>query len=322
MSTRNVPPVLFTVFNRPDLTEQVMGQIRKAEPPQLFVAADGPRTGMPEDPERCDQAREVATRVDWDCEVHTLFRDENLGCKEAVSSAITWFFEHVEAGIILEDDCVPHPTFFGYCSELLERYRDDKRVMVVSGNNFQPEHRTYPGSYYFSVYHHSWGWATWGEAWDAYDGDISDWPSLRDTSWLKGWLGSKSEAQYWARIFDKVHRGEIDAAWDYPWIFSCWREHGLTALPAANLVSNIGFGDRATHTKNADSDAAHLPVESIPLPLTHPSTLTRHYEADRFTSKRHFGIQEKNVSVREEIRRFIPERLKAPLRPIARHLRP
>lgn len=315
------PPVLLLIFNRPDLTEQVMDRIRKVEPSQLFVAADGPRTGVPEDPERCEQAREVATQVDWDCEVHTLFRDENLGLKEAVSSAISWFFEHVEAGIILEDDCVPHPTFFPYCAALLERYRNDKRVMVVSGNNFQSENRTYPGSYYFSVYNHCWGWATWEEAWVTYDGGISDWPSLRNTSWLEGWLGSDREAQYWARIFDRVHRGEIDS-WAYPWTFTCWKEHGLSILPSVNLVSNIGFGEQATHTNNADGEAGHLPCKPISFPLTHPNTLTRYYEADQFTSKHHFGVRKDGSSWGSGIRRLIPEGLKDALRPILRRLQP
>jgi hypothetical protein len=316
----DTPPVLLLIFNRPDLTREVMAQIREAEPPKLFVGADGPRTGNSDDLERCEQARRVATQVDWDCEVHTLFRDENLGLKEAVSSAITWFFEHVEAGIILEDDCVPDPTFFPYCAKLLSRYCDDKRVMVVSGNNFQPEDRTYRASYYFSIYNHCWGWATWRDAWTAYDGTVPDWPSLRKTSWLEGWLGRESEAKYWAHIFNRVYRDEVDS-WAYPWTLTCWKEHGLSVLPAVNLVSNIGFGGHATNTKNTDAGEANLPSKPLSFPLSHPSTMVRSYRADHFTAKHHFGIQEEKDSWQDRVRQVIPERLKAPLRSVFQRLR-
>jgi len=311
------PPTLLLIFNRPDLTAQVMEQVRQAEPSQLFIGADGPRADRPDDARRCERAREVSTRVDWDCEVHTLFRDENLGLKEAVSSAITWFFEHVEAGIILEDDCVPHTTFFPYCAELLDQYRNDERVMVVSGNNFQPNHRTYRASYYFSVYNHCWGWATWRDAWTAYKGAIPDWSSLRETSWLEGWLGRREEAEYWAEIFNRVHRNEIDS-WAYPWTFACWKQHGLAALPAVNLVTNIGFGEQATHTKKADGEAAYCSSEPMSFPLDHPSTVVRSYEADRFTAKHHFGIRD---GWQRGVRSLIPEILETKLRPILRQLR-
>jgi len=313
-------PVLLLIFNRPDLTAQAMDQIRQAEPPKLFVGADGPRADHPEDAGRCEEAREVATQVDWECEVHTLFRDENLGLKEAVSSAITWFFDHVEEGIILEDDCVPHPTFFPYCAELLEWYRNDERVMVVSGNNFQPDNRTYRASYYFSVYNHCWGWATWRGAWNAYVGDVSEWPKLRKTGWLKGWLGREAEAEYWTEIFDRVWRDEVDS-WAYPWTFACWKAHGLTALPAVNLVTNIGFGKRGMNTRNTEAKASRLPAEPMSFPLAHPTGIIRSYEADRFTSKDHFGIQKNESSWPHDIRRMVPDPLKAPLRPIVQRLR-
>jgi hypothetical protein len=280
-------PVLLLIYNRPNLTEKVMEQIRQAEPPKLFVGADGPREGHPNDSQRCDRARELATRIDWDCELHTLFRNENLGCKEAVSSAISWFFKHVEEGIILEDDCVPHPTFFPYCTELLNWYRNDERIMTVSGNNFQPEHKVYKYSYYFSGYMHCWGWATWRRAWENYDGDIPAWERLRNTNWLRNWLGGKEEEIYWTDIFDRVYQGAADS-WAYPWTFNCWREHGLHVLPKVNLVTNIGFGDQGTHTQSEDDDAAHIPTEPMPFPLDHPDITVRDYEADRYTSKTHY----------------------------------
>ena len=310
------PPVLLLIFNRPSLTKQVMERIRSAEPPKLFIGADGPRTGHYKDKRKCKRAREVATQVEWDCEVHTLFRDENLGLKQAVSSAITWFFEHVEAGIILEDDCLPHPTFFPYCAELLNRYQYDKRVMVVSGDNVQPSDRTYRASYYFSIYNHCWGWATWRDAWDTYQGSIPNWPSLRESLWLDGWLGSRSEVEFWTEIFDRVYRNEIDS-WAYPWTFACWKEHGLTALPAANLVTNVGFGDQATHTKKPDKEAAHIATEPMCFPLDHPVTMVRSYESDRYTARHHFGVRSR---WKRGIQRLVPDWLMEKLRPVRRKL--
>ncbi|MCS3824359.1 hypothetical protein [Salinibacter ruber] len=317
----DTPPVLLLIFNRPDLTEQVMEQIRKAEPAKLFIGADGPRADHPGDKRNCQQARDVATRVDWDCEVHTLFRGENLSCKQAVSSAISWFFEHVEAGIILEDDCVPHPSFFPYCAELLERYRNDDRVMVVSGNNFQPEETTWESSYYYSIYNHCWGWATWRRAWQHYDGDIADWSDLRDTEWLEGWVGSEEGAKYWTGIFDQVAQDAVDS-WAYPWTFSCWAEHGLSILPQTNLVTNIGFGERATHTKNTEGtdgeSDGHRPARSLSFPLSHPNRIVRDYEADEYTLREHFGVRVPSPRWYRLADRFTPELVKKAIQPIYR----
>jgi hypothetical protein len=313
------PPILFLIFNRPDLTAEVFSRIREAAPSQLFVAADGPRAAHPEDEKLCQQARDVATRVDWDCEVYTLFRDENLGLKEAVSSAITWFFQHVESGVILEDDCVPHPTFFPYCGKLLDRYADDERIVTIGSNNFQPSSKQYGCSYYYSAYMHCWGWATWRRAWNLYRGDIPEWPELRSSGWLKGWLGSNAEQEYWTAIFDKVFEGEIDS-WAYPWTFACWREHGLNVVPSVNLVSNVGFDDRATHTKNPEADAANLQTEPFSFPIKHPQSTVRDYTADRYTSKHHFGIERNDHTWRSLIREQVPEKVRRAIRPVLRGL--
>lgn len=289
-----------------------MAQLREAEPPKLFVAADGPRTDQPDDAERCERARDVATHVDWDCNVHTLFRDENLGCKKAVSSAITWFFDHVEEGIILEDDCVPHCTFFPYCSHLLERYRGDERVMVVSGNNFQPARRSYDASYYFSAYSHCWGWATWKQSWEHYNGDLETWSELREKEWLQGWLGSEAIAQYWKSIFDRVARGDIDS-WAYAWTFSCWTQHGLSVLPSKNLVTNIGFGAHATHTNAKDGETGHLSTYPMLFPMEDPANVVRNYAADEYTAHSHFGIK---TGLRRWVDRHTPELIKRAARSI------
>ena len=164
----NTPSVLFVIFRRPEATARVFEAIRRARPSRLFVAADGPRPGRQDEAELCRQTRAVVERVDWPCQVVTRFQETNQGIKEGVTGAISWFFSQVDEGIILEDDCLPHPDFFPYCAALLKQYRDDERVFHVGGNNFQPKSRVMAESYYFSRYNHIWGWATWKRAWDRY----------------------------------------------------------------------------------------------------------------------------------------------------------
>ncbi|MBI1792661.1 MAG: glycosyltransferase family 2 protein [Chloroflexi bacterium] len=276
------PPILFVIFNRPDLTQQVFARIREAKPAQLFIAADGPRADHSDDVNLCAEARSVVEQVDWTCEVRTLFRETNLGCKNGVSTAIDWFFEHVESGIILEDDCVPDLTFFRYCSELLDRYCDDERIMIISGNNFQQGIQRTHYSYFYSHFLHIWGWATWRRAWQHYDGKLKHWPALRDTSWLLDIHGSKAAAVYWQGNFDKAYTGEVDT-WCYPWLYSAWEQNGLAISPEINLVSNIGFDERATHTKSASHKLTNLPTMTIQFPLRHPPLVVCNVAADQFT---------------------------------------
>jgi len=259
-----------------------MEAIRIARPPRLYVAADGPRpqTG---DVELCARARQIATNVNWPCELKTLFRDENLGCRLSVSGALDWFFEEEEQGIVLEDDCVPSSTFFPYCRELLERYRNDTRIMCISGNNFQRDHQASQYSYYFSRYMHCWGWASWRRAWKLYDADMHLWPEYRSLNLLRGWGQSEDGfVEYWTNIFDQVAAGAIDT-WDYQWTLTCWMNNGLTCLPKVNLVRNIGFGVGATHTHDANSPFARVRAREIEFPLVHPKIISRHVDADSYT---------------------------------------
>jgi hypothetical protein len=283
-------PVLFVIFNRPDTASCVMEAIRAAGPTRLYVAADGPRDGNGED-QRCEEARRIATEVSWQCEVKTLFRARNLGCRLGVSTAIDWFFEHEEEGIILEDDCVPSQSFFRYCGELLERFRHDERIMHISGSNFQQGRSVTPYSYYFSRYPHCAAWASWRRAWRLYDSDMSLWVNYRLSQALRSWGdGDPTFTSYWTEIFDQIARNEPDS-WAYRWTFTCWAHHGLTCLPVRNLVTNIGFGPDATHTKNANGSGARLPREELEFPLRHPSLVVRNVEADSFTQTHHFGAQ-------------------------------
>lgn len=189
--------------------------IRQAKPPRLYVAADGPRFNREGEVDRVIQVRQIASAVDWPCELKTLFRNENLGCKKAVSSGIDWFFENEQQGIILEDDCLPHPDFFTFCETLLNRYANDDRVWVITGDNFQDGQWRGEGSYYFSCYNSVWGWASWRRAWVKRDMDIKFWPAWKMSSEWKAWLPNKVERKYWLRIFDRMYRNEVDT-WDYP----------------------------------------------------------------------------------------------------------
>lgn len=280
-------PVVLLVFNRPDVTARVFEAVRRARPAKLVVVADGPRTSKAGETERCRATRAVTEAVDWDCEVVRDYAEENLGCMWRVSSGLDRAFSLVEEAIVLEDDCVPHPTFFGYCEELLDRYRDDARVMAVAGTNFQFGRRRGPYDYYFSRYNHCWGWASWRRAWSQFDVSMRTWPELREGGWLLDILGDRRAADYWRRIFDAVTEDRINS-WAYRWTFACWRESGLTCLPAVNLVSNIGFSDEATHTRGRDR-YADMGVEAVGLPLRHPPFMIRDAIADAFTQSTMFA---------------------------------
>jgi len=288
-------PVLFLVFNRPENTLEVFAKIRQAKPVKLFIAADGPRQDNLSDVEKCIAVRAINTQVDWDCEVYTLFRDSNLGCKLAVSSAIDWFFEHVEEGVILEDDCVPDLTFFGFCECMLAHYRFDSRVMMVSGTNYLPfdESVNCSGSYFFSNYYTIWGWATWRRAWKTYDVDMKCWPELKKKKNIEWLFPSKKIADFYAHMFDQVTDGFN--TWDVQWWFACIFQHGLCIVPNRNLISNIG--EEGTHSDTQSDYATRMPVAPMSLDsLTHPD----HVHADRRLNEKLFHASHAQLLVDQE----------------------
>jgi len=273
--------LLFLVFNRPDTTSKVFEKIRQAKPLRLYVAGDGPRDGNKEDEEKVEEVRKIATNIDWPCKVKTLFRDKNLGCKKGVGTAIKWFFEHEEQGIILEDDCLPHLDFFAFCENLLDYYAEDERVSVITGNNFQNNKWRGDASYYFSKYNHCWGWASWRRSWKYYQSDIEFWPEWsKSKNWLN-YIPNKIERRYWKKIFSDAYQKKIDS-WAYSWTASLWYKGGLTATPNINLVSNIGFRADATHTKIKEHKLSILPTSNL-FKIKHPKIVQRNLEADRFT---------------------------------------
>ncbi|MEM1172101.1 MAG: methyltransferase domain-containing protein, partial [Cyanobacteria bacterium P01_H01_bin.35] len=274
--------VVLIIFNRPDTTAKVFQAIRQVKPPQLFVIADAPRHNKPGEFGKCMEARKIINLVDWECEVLTNYAEVNLGCRERIYSGLNWVFSLVESAIILEDDCVPHPTFFQFCQELLEKYRDNNQVMAISGDNFQFGNNPTKYSYYFSRYSHCWGWATWQRAWKNYDDKMQLWSKFRDSKWLENILQNSEAVQYWSEIFEKNYRGFN--SWAYAWVFACWNDHGLTILPKVNLVSNIGFSREATHTSSVNK-FANMSVEEMIFPLNHPLSIIRNIQADDFTEK-------------------------------------
>ena len=264
------PPVLFIIFNRPETTAKVFGEIRKARPRQLYIGADGPRSNK--DLDKCGRALKIATSVDWDCEVHILPHKKNLGCGKAVRQSINWFFSNVEQGIILEDDCVPDQSFFPFCETMLDRYKDDNRIMMISGTNFlynKPD--TIHNSYYFSKYFPVWGWATWSRAWRLYDTTCNH-PDLS-----KIYHHQKLERLITSMIND--YRNKRLDTWDIQWLCTCLMNDGLAIIPKYNLISNIG--SIGTHTRKSGISNT-MPVRSIDTTvLKHPERIEQDMKTDQ-----------------------------------------
>lgn len=282
-----IPAVLFLIFNRPDLTKMVFNRIREVRPEHLYIAADGPRKNNPTDVEKCKETRRIVDLIDWNCEVKTLFREENLGCGQAVKSATDWFFSQEESGIILEDDCLPDPTFFQYCAELLLRYKDVEKIGVISGDQFVKT-EDLKTSYYFTNFPHLWGWATWRRVWINYDFNMKDWPRVSQTKLLTDLTGSKYYADKWKEIFGKVFEGKIDT-WDYQFVFMLWVKNQLSIAPKNNLVINIGFGPGATHTTNQKELKHVVDLNPVNFPLLHPNKIQRNLNKEKSDLVHVFG---------------------------------
>ena len=257
-----------------------MAAIRAARPARLLVVADGPRADRPDEAELCRQARALATRVDWPCDVRTSFSEHNLGCKTRVASGLDWVFGQEERAIVLEDDCVPDPTFFPFCDELLERYRDEPRVHMVSGANFLRGRRVSSDSYYFSRFYHVWGWASWARAWRHYDVAMGRWEQLRATDWVDRYLPTPEMATLARHFFDETFFHDRYSTWDYQWVFASWLQGAHAIVPSVNLVRNVGFGAAGAHLRDAGNALANLQTRPMKFPLRHPSTVAPLEAAD------------------------------------------
>lgn len=291
-------PILLLVFNRPEPTMRVFEQIRLQKPAQLFIAADGPRTSKPGEAALCEETKKkLLENIDWPCEVKTLFRTSNLGCGNAVSGAINWFFEQVEEGIILEDDCLPDPTFFSFCTTLLEHYRKNENVLHISGTNYQMGNIRGEASYYFSRYAHIWGWASWRRAWEKYDYTLKQYRTYPKNG-LTTQLRDDLEA-----IYDR----KIDT-WDIQWFMTVWFNKGLSITPNTNLIRNIGYGKDATHTKHIPAWFRKLRYGSIPQ-ITHPADISFDEKADKFSTDTLFRPDYLLSKVKKVIRSVLPSKI-------------
>lgn len=260
-------PVALFIFNRPDTTAQVFAEIAKAKPPKLLVVADGPRTDVPGEREKCSAARAIIDQIDWPCALLTNYSAVNLGCKHRVSSGLDWVFTMVEEAIILEDDCLPHPTFFRFCDELLVKYCADERVMHIGGTNLLPQ-KNLDHSFLFSRLVPIWGWATWRRAWQHYDIEMKRWPEYKKTTDLD-YFGSQKIKVY--DTFEQNFHQRIKS-WDGQWAFSCLVNKGLSIIPRVNLVRNLGFRKDATHTTRPNR-VTLVPITEMIFPLDSPSSM-------------------------------------------------
>lgn len=295
-------PIALLIFNRPEITRRLVEEIIRAQPPKVLVFADGPRPDHPEDAELIQATKAVIREAPWRCEVLTNYSDTNLGTKYRPATGLDWVFRNVERAIFFEDDVLPHPSFFRYCDELLEKYRDDERVMMISGNNFMRGGRLTADSYLFSHYAGIWGWATWRRAWRHHDVELRAWPALRETRFLHDVLGSDDEAAFWRGCFDRITSGETQT-WDHQWQFAIWRQRGLSIMPSANMCTNVGFGPGAQHYKEFDPKLAAVPVDEMQFPLRHPGTVVRNREADDFAFRE---LLNGGVANKRRTRRWIP----------------
>lgn len=277
-------PVAVCVFNRPACAIKLMDALRDAAPQRLFVIADGPRQLHAEDHENCRMVLQIIReRISWPCKVQWNTSLTNLGCRRRVESGLDWLFAQVDEAIILEDDCIPHPTFFDYCEAMLAHYRHRDDIGIISGFNPLDFVDHSPGfvdgeSYSFSRYAQIWGWATWKRTWSRHKRDLEGWSCLRDTPWLSTVLTSRLAAAHWRTVFDEVMRGAD--IWSYQLLYSLWRQNALSIIPRANLVQNVGFGPDATHTRSADARAG-IVARSMAMPIVHPKRTAPNDAFDR-----------------------------------------
>lgn len=281
-------PVLTMCFTRIDTMKQVFNQIKKIQPKTLYIAADGPRIDYPDDKEKCEILRKwIIDSIDWDCKVHTLFREKNEGCQTALVNAINWFFDNEEYGIILEDDCVPSLSFFSYCEELLKYYKNDKRVMHIAGYNCAGRMKfSGNASYNFGAIQPVWGWASWADRWQKYNKIIDK--SEVDNLISHPYFSKKYRQNFWFKLFKTTDFLKL-AAWDYQWTYCILKNSGYCAVPFKNLIQNIGFGSDSSHFENDSGDAYLLPTYEIDH-IIHPKKVEFNWKLINYTDQKVFGI--------------------------------
>ncbi len=291
--------VLFLIFNRPETTEKVFQQIKLVKPGKLYIAADGPRSNISGEDAICKETKELILKnIDWDCEIKTLFRDKNIGCKYAVSGAIDWFFKNEDEGIILEDDCLPNVDFFRFCDMMLNYYKNDIRIRHIGGVNLQFGNLRGEYSHYFSNLSHVWGWATWRRAWEDYDVELSKYKNLNIEKQIGNIFYNKLAVKSWLEIYKLLFSNKINT-WDYQWAFTNFFNNGLSVIPNKNLISNIGFGEKSTHTTNPNDKYSKMEVVELG-EITYPIVILPDKEADLFTLENNFNLKEQERNIKRK----------------------
>ena len=273
-------PILFIIFNRPYTTQKVFESIRIAKPERLYIAGDAPRQGNYNDIQKCQQTREIVQNINWPCEVKYLFQEKNLGCSLGPRAAFDWFFSFEEQGIILEDDCVPNESFFDFCSEMLKRYRDNKRIISINGSSLGFNLKNSDSNYTYSRFMNMWGWATWADRASSIDYSLKEWRKVKQPLWYLyrhmrqnlfdfdiHWY------KYWQHKFDLTVYSEKVTWWDWQWIFHQITNNQLSVVPSVNLVTNIGFNEDATHTLASDNPSAYIPFSPLETPYFGPERI-------------------------------------------------
>lgn len=285
-------PVAVFLFNRPGCARQLLEAVSQQQPARLFIVADGPRDSHPDDASLCRASRAVFEHISWPCQVTRIYADKNMGCRNSIPHGLQQVFAAVEECIILEDDCIPQPSFFRFCTELLDTYRSSEQVMCISGHRVDGPNEPDGESYFFSKYPHIWGWATWRHQWAKFDLAMPEWKCLRETDWLRNILGSDAATTYWKRIFDQMNEG-MDT-WDYALAYAGWRHGMLSVRPKVSMITNIGLQEKSTHGLFHAGLDPFAPAREMDFPLIHPKTIA----ADKDTENRIEWVSYSGMDIR------------------------
>ncbi len=293
MKTGLKTPILFFIFNRPKETALSFAEIKCVRPIKLFIVADGPRSE--EESHLCEQTRAVVENIDWACEVVRKYSNTNRGCGRHIASSIDWVFSKVDEAIIIEDDCIPDQTFFQFCEEMLNKYRNNLHIMSIAGISLQEKNTKFDfqESYYFSIIAHGTAWATWKRAWNTYDFDMKLWPAFKKTGELSPWFANQGAYERFSRVWDQYFRHEI-IGWDSQWSFACIMNHGLCINPSVNLITNIGQNERGTNFKG-NNFLGNQPRYTMIFPMTEPTEIKPNRVADDYKYRMVYGIDNKFI---------------------------
>lgn len=277
-------PILFLTYNRISTSQKVFEAIREVRPSRLYFASNSANSEDPIEISKINEVRNLINKIDWNCQVQTLYQEKHLPVKVSIITSINWFFKNEEQGIILEDDCLPSIAFFKFAGELLVKYKYDMRVWHIGGVcTLSSENFSNEDSYYFSKFNHIWGWATWKSRWDHYDSTMPSYHRFIKDQCINNIFDSDKLCKMWIKYFDDAYNNKINT-WDYQWYFTTWINNGLSIIPSKNLVSNIGFGNAATHTTDVTSKLANMKVDNFFQIKKHPEIILANYKYDKINA--------------------------------------